>query len=328
MVSKELGGSGRGGLATRQLADPCIFREQGRWYAIVTSSHYPDARGVACREPDGAAFGVHSSDHLLDQPWQCCGGLLEPLDREQHWAPELVLTPDGQPYRDARGELCCFFSAGMNDEHWIYLATSPDMETRFRVRGPIVRGTDAHPHFDEAGDLCLVYVTTWDVPGACIVGTRLDTDMLPIGPVKRLILPEAPWMRTNGYRIAESPWVVRLGGRFHLLFRGGGWQSNYGMYYAVADRLLGDYAYDASRARPRLLASAPERGVIDPGHCCAIVADGEPYLAHHQWIDLACTTRVTVSGTCRRTATRCASAASGLSSAVRRTRVERGRDSA
>lgn len=278
-------------ISARYLADPCVFRDGERYFAIGTSSHHPDADGVAYREPDGAAFGVHESGELLAEPWLYRGGLLEPLELPQHWAPEIVLGPDGRVHRDARGEICCFFSAGTDREHWIYLATSPGMDTRFRVKQRVARGTDPHPHFDEDGTPCLVYVTTWDEPGSCIVGTRLDSTLLPAGPVKRLLVPRAPWMNTGSYRIAESPFVKRAAGTSYLLFSGGGWQTNYGLDYAVSDRLLGDYAYDASHESPRLLGSDPVHGIIDPGHCCTIDLDTETYIAHHQWTGPERTTR-------------------------------------
>src|SRR4051812_18425878 len=98
-------------ISRRYLADPCIFRDQARYFVIGTSSHHPNANGVAYREPDGAAFGVYEAGDFFAEPWQYRGGLLEPLDLPQHWAPEIMLSADGQIYRDAQGEILCFFSA-------------------------------------------------------------------------------------------------------------------------------------------------------------------------------------------------------------------------
>lgn len=278
-------------IGERYMADPCVFRDGPRSFAIGTSSHHPNEHGVAYREPGGAAFGIYETDEFLAEPWRYRGGLVEPLALPQHWAPEIMLAPDGRIHRDARADICCFFSAGTDEEHWIYLATSPALDRRFRVTRRVVRGTDPHPRFDEDGVPCLIYVTTWDEPGSCIVGTRLDAELLPVGPAKRLLVPAAPWMRAGSYRIAESPWVTRIGDQSYLLFSGGGWQTNYGLDYAVADRLLGDYAYDMATEKPRLLGSDPAHGIIDPGHCCVVDVGSDMYIAHHQWTDPAHTTR-------------------------------------
>ena len=280
-------------ISPHYLADPFVFRDGSAFFAIGTSSHHPGLGGIAYREPDGRAFGVHRAEQLLDTAWQYCGGLLEPLDLPQHWAPEIVLMRDGSPLHH-KGELICFFSAGTDREHMIYVASSPSLTDPFRVRAMVVRGTDPHPHVDEDGDLCLVYVTTWEHPGSCIVGTRLNTALQPFGPEKRLLVPEAPWMCVDGYRIAESPFVVRQQGGSCLLFSGGGWQTNYGTDYASSTRLLGDYFYDLSNLQPRLLRSDPARGIIDPGHCCVVEAGSKHYIAHHQWSDLSRATRNTV----------------------------------
>jgi hypothetical protein len=281
-------------ISRRYLADPCVVRDGDRFIAIGTSSHRPDVHGVAYLERDGAAFGVHESHDPLVGPWRYRGGLLEPLDLPQHWAPELVVDPDGHVRRDARGELWCFFSAGTDREHWIYLATSPSTDVRFRVRYRVTRGTDPHPYVDEDGTLCLLHVAPWEHPGACIVGTRLGGDGRPLAPATRLVVPTAPWMASGSYRIAEGPFVKRMGARYYLLFSGGGWRSNYGLDYAVSDRLLGEYAYDATLQRPRLLASDSARGIIDPGHCSAFDVGASTYVAHHQWTDLERTTRIAV----------------------------------
>jgi hypothetical protein len=81
--------------------------------------------------------------------------------------------------------------------------------------------------------------------------------------------------------LIENPALVRIDGRYVLLYSGGWWESDgYATGYATCDSPLGPCAKATTR---HPLHTSDSKG-LGPGGACVITAPvGDIWLAHHAW---------------------------------------------
>ena len=139
---------------------------------------------------------------------------------------------------------------------------------------------DPHPFVDDDGTAYL----TWKADGNAIGGTsqlfaqRLGHDGLTLeGDAIPLLRNDAAWETP----LIENPALVRLEGRYVLLYSGGWWESDgYATGYATCDSPLGPCT-KVTTERP---LHASDHEVAGPGGACTSPAPaGDMWLAHHGW---------------------------------------------
>ena len=272
-------------LIPEYLADPCVVRFEGRYYAY----------GTVARA--GVTVTAWTSDDLVD--WEPLGEVLEPLpdSAEMHyWAPEPA-------YED--GTYYLYYSAGgaEGEGHRLRVATSDSPRGPFRDVGVLLVPDqdftiDAHPFRDAAGRWYLFYCRDFldgDRPGTGIVVDRLVDMTTLAGDPRVVVRPYAEWnlfearrawrgMVADWYTV-EGPFARERDGRFYCFFSGGGWkEANYGLAWATADDPLGPWRVGTSGEGPDLLRTVPGR-IVGPGHASVTAAPDlrREVLVYHAW---------------------------------------------
>ena len=276
------------------MPDPFVLRHGGLYYAFGTTGSE--------RKADGRIYTVLRSTNLVD--WQELGGALTPPSPDpayQYWAPEVAFHG---------GTFYLYYSMGGKEEEKFELrvATSRGPEGPYEDTGLKLldcennRFTiDAHPFRDADGRWYMFYARNFlDAEGGAHPGTALVVDRL-VGMTKlagecRVVLrARHPWTlfqagrrmevygRTYDWHTIEGAFVRKYKGRYYCFYSGSNWQTaDYGVDYAVADRVTGPYTGQGAEAR--VLRGIPGK-VRGPGHHSIVVGpDGKTeYFVYHAW---------------------------------------------
>jgi arabinan endo-1,5-alpha-L-arabinosidase len=276
------------------LADPCVVRLRGAYYAYGTGG--PERGG---RQPDGRIFPILRSDDLAH--WEWAAGALLPLDdpgRPAYWAPEVA---------ECDGTIYLYYSAGgpAGEGHQVRVATSDQPEGPFVDAGRALLpdepfSIDPHPFTDGLdGQRYLFFAKDFfdGRAGTGIAVVPLDRDMMTaLDAPTTVVRASAEWQVFQYHRhwygkvwdawhTVEGPYVVQRSGRCYCFYSGGCWETPaYGVSYAVAESVLGPYAEDAAAGGPRVLR-AGDGDAVGPGHASVMRGPGGDidYMAYHAW---------------------------------------------
>ncbi|HYN85730.1 MAG TPA: glycoside hydrolase family 43 protein [Pyrinomonadaceae bacterium] len=276
------------------MPDPFVLRHRGVYYAFGTTGGE--------RKSDGRIYTVLRSTDLVE--WRELGGALEapsPDPAYQYWAPEVAF--DGRMFY-------LYYSMGGKEEEKfeIRVATSRRPEGPYKDTGDKLldcernRFTiDAHPFRDSDGRWYMFYARNFlDTAGGTHPGTALVVDRLIgmkrlAGECRTVLRARHPWTlyeanrRMNVYNATfdwhtiEGAVVRKHAGRYYLFYSGSNWQTpNYGVDYAVADKVTGPYTGQGAEAR--VLRGVPGK-VRGPGHHSIVTGpDGKTeYFVYHAW---------------------------------------------
>jgi len=279
------------------MPDPGVLLHRRFYYAFGTTGRE--------RKADGRIFTLLRSPDLVR--WEELGGALVPPSpdaRYEYWAPEPA-------YHD--GTFYLYYAMGGVEEEKFELrvATSRAPEGPYADTGtPLVDCTrnrftiDAHPFRDADGQWYLFYARNYiddesDRSGGVHPGTGLAVDRLVgmtrlAGECRTVLRARYPWTlyqanrrmdvydRTFDWHTIEAPYVRWYNGRYYCFYSGSNWQTpNYGLDYAVADRVTGPYTGQGREAR--VLRGVPGR-VRGPGHHSIIEGpDGRDWVVYHAW---------------------------------------------
>ncbi len=273
-------------------ADPFVLQSDAGYFAYGTGSA-ADIAGA-----DGGVFEVLHSPDLVR--WKRLGHALSfrPGRRDRaFWAPE-VAAQDGQFF--------LYYSsapADRDEQHRLYVATSPRAEGPFRDVGVVLSedegfSIDAHPFRDPRdGQWYLFFAKDFfdERAGTGLAVTPLDPGMLRgSGPSRTVLRASADWQiyernRTlydrqwAAWHTVEGPCVVAHDGRYYCFYSAGNWQTrDYGVSFAVASHPLGPWT-DAAEPGPVVLREKAGE-VLGPGHnSYAISPQGVEVLVYHAW---------------------------------------------
>jgi len=276
------------------MPDPFVLRHAGEYHAFGTTG--------GGRTRDGRVFTLLRSNNLVD--WRELGGALVPPTADpayQYWAPEVA-------HHD--GTFFLYYSMGGKEEEKFELRVA----TSDRPQGPYTDAgvrlldcennrftIDAHPFRDADGQWYLFYARNFpDTEGGAHPGTALVVDRLVgmtklAGECRTVLRARYPWTlfqanrrmdvygKTFDWHTIEGAFVVRRDGRYYCFYSGSNYQTaNYGVDYAVAERVVGPYTGQGSEAR--VLKGIPGK-VRGPGHHSIVVGpDGRTeYVVYHAW---------------------------------------------
>ncbi len=279
---------------TGAMPDPFVLRHRGVYYAFGTTGGE--------RKRDGRVYTVLRSTNLVD--WQELGGALVAPSADtayQYWAPEVAYHG---------GTFYLYYSMGGKEEEKFELrvATSRRPEGPYKDAGAKLldcednRFTiDAHPFRDTDGRWYMFYARNFiDTEGGAHPGTALVVDRLVgmtrlAGECRTVLRARHPWTlyeadrrmevygKTFDWHTIEGAFVRKHGGRYYCFYSGSNWQTpNYGVDYAVAERVTGPYAGQGAEAR--VLKGVPGK-VRGPGHHSIVTGpDGKTeYFVYHAW---------------------------------------------
>ena len=272
-------------------ADPFVWRLADAYWAIGT----------------GPVSGSDRIFPLLRSPdlvhWEPAGGaLVRPTGFESanFWAPEVA---------QHEGKFYLYYSAGRSDEdHRLFVAASDRPDGPYRqLAGPLVDPTvcpftiDPHPFRDDDGQWYLFYARDFlDTDGGNRAGTALVVDRLDqmtklAGQETTVLRARYDWQlylarrpmygRIFDWHTLEGPTVRKRDGKYWCFFSGSNWQTaNYGVDYAVAQKVMGPYDNAGADGGPRVLQTVPGK-VRGPGHNSIVTEpDGRTdWIVYHAW---------------------------------------------
>ncbi len=280
-------------LYDKYLADPFVWRAEGRYYAVGTG----ERESAADPSPAGVFPLITSVDLQHWQFLRFAMPRLEPEYGDTYWAPEVA---------EHRGVFYLYYSVGFDDRlHHIRAAVSDTPAGPFKDAGtPLTDpfsnpfAIDAHPYCDIDGKWYLFYARDFlDSSGDAKAGTGLVVDRLldmitPAGEERVVLRPRYDWQlfmkkrvmygREFDWHTLEGPCVRRHNGKYYCFFSGGCWKDRtYGVDYAVAESVTGPFFGDTSQ--PKLLQSSVD--LTGPGHMSLLRGEDEDIdlMVFHSW---------------------------------------------
>ncbi len=282
------------------MPDPFVLEHKSVYYAFGTTG--------SARKPDGRCFTVLASTDLVE--WRELGGALTPpsgFERGDYWAPE-VAHHDGTffMYYSVGGT-----ATGASEGHQLRVATSREPQGPYRDAGVHLRDPasvftiDPHPFRDVDGTWYLFYARDFldsdqgFYPGTALVVDRLVSMTRLAGEPRVVLRARHPWTLFEANRrmsiyndrvfpqwhTIEGAFVRRHRGKYYLFYSGSNFMTaNYGVDYAVADKVSGAYSDRGAESGARVLRSVPN-AVRGPGHHSIVTApDGKSeYVVYHVW---------------------------------------------
>ena len=276
------------------MPDPFVLRHRGVYHAFGTTG--------AERKADGRIFTVLRSTNLMD--WRELGGALTPPSPDpayQYWAPEVA-------YHAGTFYLYSAMGGKEPEKFELRVATSRAPEGPYADAGVKLldcennRFTiDAHPFRDADGRWYMFYARNFtDTEGGAHPGTALVVDRLIgmtrlAGECRTVLRARYPWTlyeanrrmdvygQTFDWHTIEGAFVRRHRGRYYCFYSGSNWQTpNYGVDFAVAERVTGPYTGQGAEARVLKGVQGRVRG---PGHHSIVEGpDGRTeYVVYHAW---------------------------------------------
>jgi Glycosyl hydrolases family 43 len=139
---------------------------------------------------------------------------------------------------------------------------------------------DPHPFVDADRTTYLLWKADGNAIGhaSTLFSQRLRDDGLSVqGQATRLLRNDAEWEAP----LIENPALLRMDGRYVLLYSGGWWESGgYATGYATCDSPLAPCA----KATTQHPLHTSDSQVAGPGGACVITGPaGDMWLAHHAW---------------------------------------------
>lgn len=280
----------------KSFADPFVWQHEGMYYAV----------GTGPAGADGMRFPLLSSEDLVN--WKALGHALTPVSSDlggDYWAPEVAYS-DGKFY--------LYYSVGHGDKgHHLRVAVSDHPQGPYSDFGnPLMDvdacpfSIDAHAFRDDDGAWYLFYARDFlDTENGFRVGTGIVVDRLIgmtklAGEEKTVVRARSDWQMFMAKRpmydgvydwhTLEGPAVMNHDGRYYCFYSGGCYQNDsYGVDYAVADSVMGEYSDSGNESSPRVLRSVQGK-VVGPGHNSIVRASGDEFMVYHSW-DVAMTAR-------------------------------------
>jgi beta-xylosidase len=270
-------------------ADPFVLRYQGTYYAY----------GTGPRTASDRIFPVLTSPDLVH--WTPAGGAMQPLAHQEdsyYWAPEVA-------ERDGRFFLYYSVadSTSSDETHRLRVAVSESPTGPFMDSGNLLMPEegftiDAHPFRDPAdGRWYLFFARDYfdQRAGTALAVAPLAEDMISLaGPAITVLRASADWQvyerdreiygrRFAAWHTLEGAFIVPHAGLYYCFYSGGNWQTpDYGVGYAVADRILGPYR--EPETGPVVLRGVSGH-VLGPGHNSVVLGPDEQteFLVYHAW---------------------------------------------
>lgn len=250
----------------KDFPDPHAIAWRGRFYAFATETaavgrgfQALESRDLVRWEPRGMVF---------TPPWS----------GEHYWAPEVTAR---------RGVFHLTYSAlnPRTRRHDIGIATASAPLGPYTDRAILVRGDDNKVGVIDA-TICTDRGVSWLVYSEeeprRIVARRLSADWLStVGETVEIVRPDREWERG----VTEAPTLVRRGGKLHLLYSGGWFESRKGdSSYCVAHASAPGMAGPWEKTGPILRGDGEK--VFGPGHQTLVsLRSGEDWLLYHAWDD-------------------------------------------
>jgi len=249
----------------KDFPDPFVLPYKGKFYAYATET------------------GGHKGFQVMESPdlvnWTHKGVAFKPDWSEIHyWAPE-VLERNGTFYMTYSAE------NPVTKKHDIAVATSDNPLSGFVHRAVLVRGDDNKVGVIDAtifidSDKTPYLIYSEEEPRR-IVLRKMASDMLAVvGERVELMKPD----REVEKGVTEAPTLIKRGGKYHLFYSTGWFQSNkpdanYSVWHSVASCLTGQYVKDAAP-----LVKTVADSTYSPGHQTLItLPSGEWWMIYHGW---------------------------------------------
>jgi beta-xylosidase len=254
----------------RDAPDPFLLQDGDRW--VLYSTQVGLANVPVATTPDLATWST-PIDALPELPaWAEWG---------HTWAPGVLQRPSGFVlYFAARSRTTgrqCIGAATSTSATGPFTSTSPEP----LVCQPELGGSiDPHPFGDTDGTAYLLWKADGNAIGraSALFSQRLRPDGLALQrQATPLLHYDAAWEAP----LVENPALVRVDGRYALLYSGGWWETDgYATGYATCDSPLGPCA-KVTTERP---LHSSDSGVAGPGGACVITGPaGDMWLAYHAW---------------------------------------------
>ena len=254
----------------RDAPDPFILQDSDRW--VLYSTQVGLLNVPVATAPDLATWSP-PTDALPELPaWAEWG---------RTWAPGVLPRPGGfvlyfAAHSRATGKQCIGAATSTS-------ATGPftSPATEPLVCQPELGGSiDPYPFVDADGTPYLLWKADGNAVGSASVlfAQRLGPGGLTLaGDPVPLLQNDAGWETP----LIENPALVRVDGRYMLLYSGGWWQSDsYATGYATCDTPLGP----CTKLTTDHPLHASDLGVAGPGGATVISGPaGDMWLAHHGW---------------------------------------------
>jgi len=269
--------------------DPFVLGYRGRYYLFHTS------------ENPGLGILVHSSTDLVN--WEEHGHALQPSTDPDHWAqadlwaPE-VMYEDGMFYMYVTGTRVEEDGTPSEAHRRQGLARSEDPLGPYDLDDrPLIEDEwtiDGHPLRDQDGTTWLVYnirERIWDPATrssylARQTGNVIDQLVAPdqlAGRPSVVSFPTEAWEGNGHFFWNEGAWVLKRGGRYHLLYSGCDYRDRgYAVGLLTATNPRGPWIKHPDNP---ILRSGDR--IVGPGHpSVALAPDGiSQYIVYHAYID-------------------------------------------
>ncbi|MFP5320561.1 MAG: glycoside hydrolase family 43 protein [Acidimicrobiia bacterium] len=249
--------------------DPHVVRANGSWWAF------------------GTRVGRHAvptlrSDDLVRWEWvgDALQGMPQWADLGPTWAPAVLPRSNGfvlyYSVRDRASGLLCISRATAVLPQGPYVDRSTEPLVCQRSRGGSI---DPSPFVDDDGRPWLLWKSEGTLDGE---PTRLwvqglsDDGLLLLGPRHELLHRALDWE----WPIIEAPSMVRVDGRYHLLYSGNRWETGaYAVGHAVCETVTGP----CRRTAPHPVLASRDGAAGPGGQEVLRLPDGELALVHHAW---------------------------------------------
>ncbi len=210
------------------LADPFVFEENGIYYAYGTD--YP-----------WAGFWVYTSKDLVN--WSIGHECLAEnkngiVAGDAFWAPE-VFRKENYYYMIYSRDYGLRIARSTSPEGPFEIYASGTLRTNEQNSGQwCIDGT----YFKDDDGKEYIYYARIGRYGVWVA--NLSTDLLTMSNDTVCfndVTQDEAWVLNSGSRTNEGPQMIKYNGKYYLFYSGNGWQDNYGVGYAVADKPRGPW---------------------------------------------------------------------------------------
>ena len=254
------------------LADPCVYFDNGYYYFFATGKSKIDGKGVQ----------IYKSTDLKE--WTAVGGAVQPGDTlawnwKHFWAPEIIKQDD---------KYYLYYTASPkyspdNSGNRVGAAVADHIEGPYIDLGVVIphASIDGHPFIDNDGQMYMYYTIEHGNSDSLKAGLIYVDKMISPTAVEgkpRLILANYSWQ--------EGPVVQYIGNEYILTFSQGNWRDDtYNVRYAKSSSLYGPF----KEGNHQIFKSNDV--VKGPGHHFLFKDEGgNDWIAYHGW-DTAYTAR-------------------------------------
>jgi beta-xylosidase len=236
-----------------EVRDPCIIREDDRWYAVFTMHPFRPRDEKSFAEPDqGSAPGIRIYSTTDFRQWRDDGWLVKSAElpedcpyKHQFWAPEIHRF-GGKHYLVFTASNWNAKRLGLQEGYYAFIGVADHAAGPYRHIAKVPDGPcDSTLFADDDGAFYLA------MPRRDIAVQRVDLGRLDQGVITRVGV-EAKVVAASSADIGapvspeylEGPWVERIGARYCLFYAANYGKEGYWTGVAYADRPLGPYRKD------------------------------------------------------------------------------------